>query len=152
MTMAEKLCIAAIASAAPFLTPANAQQDAQRALEAVEEGLEAFTGQPGRTGRGQGGGVPIPKTVTHTIVVTSRGIAGDTNYSIYGGGDLEKAGGTLDGFDVSINAHDQMRGRTRVEGYVSTAADGYYVYGPMPQVDLQRPGNANVYINGRLMR
>lgn len=85
----------------------------------------------------------------YTIVISGRDTQGGTDYTISGGGRLEQVSGRLDGKEVSIQANDNVSGN-RAEGHVAGAADGFRVYGRRPQITLDQPANADVYVNGQL--
>ncbi|WP_089711427.1 hypothetical protein [Halomonas daqiaonensis] len=85
----------------------------------------------------------------YTIVISGRDTRGGTDYTISDGGRLEQVSGRLDGKEVSIQANDSVSGN-RAEGRVVGAADGFRVYGKRPQITLDQPANADIYVNGEL--
>ncbi|WP_144049385.1 hypothetical protein [Vreelandella massiliensis] len=85
----------------------------------------------------------------YTIVISGRDTQGGTDYTISGGGRLEQVSGRLDAKDVSIQANDNVSGN-RAQGHVAGAADGFRVYGERPQISLDQPANADIYVNGEL--
>ncbi|MYL23796.1 hypothetical protein GLV89_08325 [Halomonas alkaliantarctica] len=87
---------------------------------------------------------------THTIVISGQkalNTLGGTDYTIRGGGRLEQVSGTLNSHQVSIQPNDTSSG-DHASGHVGGGADGYLVFGAMPQISLKKPGNANVFVNG----
>lgn len=81
------------------------------------------------------------------IVITSENISGETGYTITGGGRLEQVDGRLMGYDVTIQGNDRVQAN-RADGEVGNGADGFRVYGAMPQIALDNPDAAVVFVNG----
>jgi len=85
----------------------------------------------------------------HTIVIDGSAGSGSTQYSIGGGGQLTQVEGELAGHNVTIQANDNVRG-TEAQGHVGAGKDGVIVSGEMPEIDLQDPQSAQVFIDGQL--
>lgn len=81
----------------------------------------------------------------HTIVI--RGTGGGTDYRISGGGELEQVSGSLDGHQISKQAGDNVSGN-RAQGRVVGGNDGFKIYGAMPEISLENPENAVIYVDG----
>jgi uncharacterized protein (DUF736 family) len=85
---------------------------------------------------------------SHAVVIASADVSGGTEYRIHGGGDLQQYAGQLGDFEVTAQANDRVSGKTAT-GYVDAGDDGYLVAGRVPDVELDDPSGAEVYINGR---
>ena len=83
----------------------------------------------------------------YTVVIDGSTANGSTGYTIRGGR-IEQKSGSVGGHDISIQGNDQVSGN-RAEGRVAGGKDGFVVYGARPDITLDNPGNAAVYVNGQ---
>lgn len=86
----------------------------------------------------------------HTILIDSREQRGGTEYTMSGGGIIQQLSGEVDGRSISADDTDRLRGE-RFKGKVSTLADGFIVAGGLPQISLDDPSEASVFVNGQPM-
>lgn len=85
----------------------------------------------------------------YAIVIDGSAAEGGTEYRLEGGGNVTQVSGPLAGHEVTIQSNDEVSGN-RADGHVGSGKDGFIVIGDKPDIDLDRPSNAAVYINGDL--
>ncbi|MBB3184401.1 hypothetical protein FHR95_001962 [Halomonas fontilapidosi] len=86
--------------------------------------------------------------VSHSIIIDGTAASGRTKYTIEGGGTLNQMKGNFAGHNVSIQGNDKVSGN-HAEGYVANGIDGYAVSGEFPDILLENPDNAAVYVDGK---
>jgi len=84
----------------------------------------------------------------HTVVVTGEDISGKTTYTVEASRALKQVEGTLEGFDVTKNPSDEIKGTTAT-GRVSSGADGFKVADDVEEITLDVPDAATVYVDGK---
>jgi hypothetical protein len=130
------LALAAAVAAAAWPAGASAQVNVDEGLQAVEDILSTITGNLPRD-QGQ------PR---HTIIVEGLGTGG-TDYTIDGGGRLAQVEGTIHGFNATVGPNDVVR-RNRAEGGVRGGNDAFLVYGRLPDIVLDNPRAADLWVDG----
>ncbi|NBD33483.1 MAG: hypothetical protein GVY17_11080 [Cyanobacteria bacterium] len=83
----------------------------------------------------------------HTVVIDSKNKPGATQYTLNGSGPIQQVEGKVAGRSVTIQNNDQVSGNT-AQGRVSSGADGFYVTGNVPEIQLDHPNAATVYVDG----
>jgi aerobic-type carbon monoxide dehydrogenase small subunit (CoxS/CutS family) len=81
----------------------------------------------------------------HTIVVDSRDVDGDTDYTIEVSGSLTQVDTELHG--IGVSGGDRVSGNTAT-GSVGGGADGYRVSGSISSIELTDPAGARVLVDG----
>jgi hypothetical protein len=84
----------------------------------------------------------------HSVVIDSSNDPGSTDYTINASGNIQQVSGTIAGHSVSIQDNDNVSGNS-AEGAVSSGADGFYVMGSVPKIQLENSDAATVYIDGK---
>lgn len=102
----------------------------------------------GGSGAGTGSNQTGCATPTHTVVISSQNVGGETDYTLSGGGGIEQVSGKLDGFDISVQQNDTVSGNT-ANGHVANANDGFEICGALPKISVKDPGHAEVYVDGQ---
>lgn len=85
----------------------------------------------------------------HAIIIDGSAAGGGTDYSLVADSEVRQVRGALAGHEVTIQSNDEVSGN-RADGYVGGGKDGFIVTGDKPDIHLDRPSNAAVYINGAL--
>ncbi len=84
----------------------------------------------------------------HTVVIDGGDKSGETEYTINSSGQIMQLAGELVDRSVSIQPNDRVSDNT-AQGQVSNGADGFLVTGNVPEIQLNDPNAATVYVNGK---